>query len=86
MMNISRVTRHLAGGLNHQLAFRAKVNFHHDGDELPRQYNFRFFTKEQRKVLYGPKIRPKMQERFHDVLTLPSQERGLISDLFTELL
>ena len=27
-----------------------------------------------------------MHERIHDVLTLPSQDRGLVGDLFVEML
>lgn len=31
-------------------------------------------------------IKPKIRESFHDVLTMPSQDLGIISDLFNEVI
>ena len=68
------------------LLWKGQAKIHHDGDELPKQYYPYVLTKEQKKIIYGPMIKPKIKESFHDVLTMPHQDRGIVGDLFNEVM
>ena len=82
-MNISRVAANINRSLAlPKLCLRMKAYFHNDGDSLPRQYGF-YHKPEYRKILYGKRIRPKIEGKYHDVLTLPNQDEGIIANLFT---
>lgn len=67
-----------------RLVQNVQCRFHTDGDTLPRQHSF-YWTKQQKKLLYGKKIKFDLTEQFHDVLKLPSQDPGVISTLFDEI-